>query len=53
MPLGEWIIRQACADAASWPAGVTVAVNLSPAQFKSRDLVPTVIDALKTSGLTA
>jgi diguanylate cyclase (GGDEF)-like protein len=52
VPLGEWIIRQACADAASWPAGVTVAVNLSPAQFKSRDLVSTVVDALKTSGLT-
>ena len=52
VPLGEWIIRQACADAASWPAGITVAVNLSPAQFKSRDLVSTVTDALKTSGLT-
>jgi diguanylate cyclase (GGDEF)-like protein len=52
VPLGEWIIRQACTDAAKWPAEVTVAVNLSPAQFKSRQLVPTVIDALKTSGLT-
>lgn len=52
MPLGEWIIRQACADASNWPAEVTVAVNLSPAQFKSRDLVSTVVDALKTSGLT-
>lgn len=51
VPLGEWVMRQACSDAATWPAGVTVAVNLSPAQFKSRDLVPTVIDALRTSGL--
>ncbi len=52
VPLGEWILRQACADAALWPSGVTVAVNLSPAQFKSRDLVPMVMDALKISGLT-
>ena len=52
IPLGEWIIRRACADAANWPVGVTVAINLSPAQFKSRDLVPTVIDALRAAGMT-
>ena len=53
VPLGEWILRQACAEAARWPKNVTVAVNLSPAQFKSRNLVPTVISALATSGLAA
>jgi diguanylate cyclase (GGDEF)-like protein len=51
VPLGEWVLRQACAQAARWPKHVTIAVNLSPAQFKSRNLVPTVIGALATSGL--
>ena len=53
VPLGEWVLRQACTEAARWPKHVTVAVNLSPAQFKSRNLVPTVISALATSGLSA
>ena len=49
--LGEWVIRRACADAASWPGDVKVAVNLSPVQFRSRNLVPTVAAALTESGL--
>ena len=53
VPIGEWVLRQACAEAARWPKHVTVAVNLSPAQFKSRNLVPTVINALAASGLPA
>ena len=53
VPLGEWVIRQACAEAVRWPKHVTVAVNLSPAQFKSRNLLPTIIGALATSGLPA
>ena len=53
VPLGEWILRQACSDAAHWPSDVTVAVNLSPAQFKSRNLVQAVTSALKKSGLLA
>ena len=53
VPLGEWIIRQACADAVLWPGDITVAVNLSPAQFKSRNLVPSVFNALAASGLPA
>src|SRR5450830_1054428 len=40
IPLGEWVLRQVCAEAARWPKHVTIAVNLSPAQFKSRNLVP-------------
>jgi diguanylate cyclase (GGDEF)-like protein len=51
LPLGEWAIRQACAAAATWPAGLRVAVNLSPAQFKSPGLVQVVISALAASGL--
>ncbi len=51
VPLGEWVLRQACAEAATWPEDVKVAVNLSPVQFKSRDLVPAVLNALAASGL--
>ena len=35
VPLGEWVLRRACADAAAWPPHIKVAVNLSPLQFKS------------------
>ena len=45
IPLGEWVLRKAIADAASWPDHVRVAVNLSPVQFRSRDLAQTVIAA--------
>ena len=51
--IGEWVLRQACKEAAKWPSAMTVAVNLSPAQFKSRNLLPTVVNALATSGLPA
>lgn len=51
--IGEWVIRQACRDAAAWPADVTVAVNVSPAQFKSDRLVETIVSALAMSGLAA
>ena len=53
VPMGEWVLRQACMEAAAWPAGIKVAVNLSPIQFRSGQLVPTVIDALHRSGLPA
>ncbi len=51
VPLGEWVLRHACAEAVRWPKEITVAVNLSPAQFKSRNLVPTVVSALADSRL--
>ena len=38
-PIGEWVLQQACADAASWPGMLKVAVNLSSVQFRSRNLV--------------
>jgi diguanylate cyclase (GGDEF)-like protein/PAS domain S-box-containing protein len=54
VPIGDWVLRKACADAAGWSQqNVRVAVNLSPAQFKSRNLVPSVIAALSASGLAA
>jgi diguanylate cyclase (GGDEF)-like protein len=53
MPLGEWTLRQACTEAARWPAEIAVAVNLSPVQFNSRNLVQIVVAALAASGLPA
>jgi predicted signal transduction protein with EAL and GGDEF domain len=50
--LGEWVLRQACSEAMNWPANVKVAVNLSPVQFRSRNLVQAVISALAHSGLS-
>jgi diguanylate cyclase (GGDEF)-like protein/PAS domain S-box-containing protein len=49
--LGEWVIRQACSDAANWPTGIKIAVNLSPAQFRSQNLAQVVISALAASGV--
>lgn len=49
--IGEWVLHEACRQAASWPAPLTVAVNLSPNQFASGELVGQVANALKLSGL--
>ena len=49
--IGNRVLKRACAEAASWPQNITVAVNLSPAQFKSGNLVFAVKDALAASGL--
>jgi diguanylate cyclase (GGDEF)-like protein len=51
--IGEWVLRRACSEAVRWPKHITIAVNLLPAQFKSRNLVPMVINALAASGLPA
>ena len=53
MPIGEWVLRQACSEAANWPDHVRVAVNLSPAQFKNKNLVQMVLSALAASCLPA
>ncbi|WP_456619466.1 putative bifunctional diguanylate cyclase/phosphodiesterase [Bradyrhizobium sp. P5_C12] len=50
-PLGGLMLRRACFDAATWPDDVRVAVNLSPLQFRSGNLLSVVTDALKHSGL--
>jgi EAL domain-containing protein (putative c-di-GMP-specific phosphodiesterase class I) len=49
--LGAWVLRTACAEAAGWPAGTHVAVNLSVRQLADRSIVATVADALAASGL--
>ena len=51
VPIGEWVLRTACAEAAKWPADLKIAVNLSPAQFRSKELVPVIVGALATSGI--
>lgn len=53
VPLGDWVLRTACAEAARWPDHVRLAVNLSPAQFRDRGLVRTVVSAIAASGLPA
>jgi diguanylate cyclase (GGDEF)-like protein len=50
-PLGAWILQQACVDAASWPAHVKVAVNLSPVQLTQPDLLQIVLCALVDASL--
>lgn len=51
VPLGRLVLEWACSEAASWQTRRTVAVNLSPAQFQSGDIVETVQDVLERSGL--
>ncbi len=53
VPLGDWVLRQACRDAAAWPGKLSVAVNLSAAQFRNPTLALSVVSALGTSGLAA
>ena len=52
VPIGDWVLRQACAEAATWPSDVKIAVNLSPIQFKSKGLLLSVVSALAASGLS-
>ncbi len=49
--LGEWALRRACADAATWPDTVRVAVNVSAVQFNNNAFLSVVTDALTQSGL--
>jgi diguanylate cyclase (GGDEF)-like protein/PAS domain S-box-containing protein len=49
--IGEWVLHTACADAVHWPAGIKVAVNLSPLQFRKTNLSDIVMDALAKAGL--
>ena len=51
VPLGEWVLRTACAEAAKWPGQIRIAVNLSPMQFRARGLAAMVTSALAATGL--
>ena len=53
IPLGEWVLRYACAQAVTWDQSIRVAVNLSPLQITNGRLIGTVMRALAESGLPA
>jgi diguanylate cyclase (GGDEF)-like protein len=50
--IGRWVLQRACAEAATWPNDIKVAVNLSPAQFKDSTIMLDVVTALSASGLS-
>jgi diguanylate cyclase len=52
MTIGEWILHEACGEAASWPHGFTVAANLSPVQFRQGNLFALIRDVLVETGLS-
>ncbi|RYE97342.1 MAG: diguanylate cyclase, partial [Oxalobacteraceae bacterium] len=51
VPIGDWVLRTACHEAASWSQPVSIAVNLSPVQFRNAKLIESVVSALDSSGL--
>src|SRR5258708_16669064 len=51
--LGEWVLTAACAEAATWPDDIKLAVNVSPVQLKSGTLALKIVAALAASGLPA
>lgn len=52
-PIGRWVLETACREAQTWPAALTLAVNVSPVQAVSQELVSDVQGALSATGLTA
>jgi len=53
IPLGEWVLTTACAEAATWPSDIKIAVNVSPVQFRSKSFALKVAATLAFSGLSA
>ena len=53
VPIGEWVLREACREAVNWPGNVKVAVNVSGEQLLDPGFVPSVVSALSMSGLPA
>jgi EAL domain-containing protein (putative c-di-GMP-specific phosphodiesterase class I) len=51
LPIGEWILRESCREAASWPLPLNIAINLSPVQFRHGDLPGLVHSVLLETGL--
>jgi diguanylate cyclase (GGDEF)-like protein/PAS domain S-box-containing protein len=53
VPLGEWVLRRACQEAAQWPGDIRVAVNISAVQVRNASFVQTVVSALANANLAA
>ena len=53
VPIGEWVLREACREAAAWPSKVKVAVNVSGEQLLDPSFIPSVVTALSSTGLPA
>jgi EAL domain-containing protein (putative c-di-GMP-specific phosphodiesterase class I) len=51
IPIGEWVLRKACTDAATWPGDTKVAVNISPVQFRNEAWAQVVVRTLEATGL--
>ena len=51
LPIGEWVLREACGEAANWSLPCKVAVNLSPKQFQQPNLAGQILDILEQTGL--
>ncbi len=51
LPIGNWVLKTACKDAASWPNSITVAVNISPVHFESAEFANSAQRALKAASL--
>ena len=51
VPIGEWVVREACRRAAKWPEDLSVAVNISAKQFAAGDLSTSILQALTASGI--
>ena len=52
VPIGQWVMQEACNEAATWPEYVKINVNVSPEQLLEPDFATTVVQALSRSGLT-
>jgi diguanylate cyclase (GGDEF)-like protein len=52
-PLGEWVLRTACAEAATWPSDLNVSVNVSPLQMTNKSLVNVVVRAIASARIPA
>ncbi|MDP3907226.1 bifunctional diguanylate cyclase/phosphodiesterase [Novosphingobium sp.] len=53
VPIGEWVLREACREAINWPSNVKVAVNVSGEQLLEQNFIATVVGALSSTGLPA
>ena len=53
IPIGEWVLQEACRQAATWPDNIRVAVNVSPLQFRNPGLQGVIVQAVARSGIAA